>query len=168
MIRNFYLLLTLSIASILSLIYGVFEKLVFSYKLYLGLTAIALCYILYFKTQRYFKYFFGLILLFSVFNVISFNPFLISFGIGFLKFQLIPLFFSIFFFYFNRGKILDLIQGINKISDEEILHESQTKFEKFKRNFENLSDVEIEDRLSYNLTHEAKKALLEIKKERKI
>ena len=168
MIRNLYLLIALSITSILCLTYGVFEKLVFNYKLYLGLSTIVFCYILYLKTSKYFKYIFALTLLFGIFNVISFVPFSMNFGLGFLKLELIPFMFSIVFFLINRSRILDLVQNFNSISNEEKLHDSQRKFEKFKMDFEKLSDVEIENRLSYNLTPEAQKALIEIKKERKI
>ncbi len=168
MIRNLYLLIALSITSILCLVYGFFEKLVFNYKLYLGLSTIVFCYVLYLKTSKYFKYVFGLTLLFGIFNLISFVPFSMNFGLGFLKLELIPFMFSIVFFLINRTRILDLVQNFNSISNEEKLHDSQRKFEKFKMDFEKLSDVEIENRLSYNLTPEAQKALIEIKKERKI
>ena len=168
MIRNLYLLIALSITSILCLTYGVFEKLVFNYKLYLGLSTIVFCYILYLKTSKYFKYIFGLTLLFGIFNVISFVPFSMNFGLGFLKLELIPLMFSIVFFLINRSRILDLVQNFNFISDEEQSADSQTKFEKFKIEFNKRSDIEIENRLKYNLTLEAKKALLEIKKEREM
>ena len=100
--------------------------------------------------------------------MISFVPFSMNFGLGFLKLELIPLMFSIVFFLINRSRILDLVQNFNFISDEEQSADSQTKFEKFKIEFNKLSDIEIENRLKYNLTLEAKKALLEIKKEREM
>jgi hypothetical protein len=76
--------------------------------------------------------------------------------------------FSIVFLLINRSRILDLVQNINFISDEEQSADSQAKFDKFKIEFNKLSDIEIENRLKYNLTLEAKKALIEIKKEREM
>jgi hypothetical protein len=78
------------------------------------------------------------------------------------------LFFLVLFIYNNKSRILDLIISFNSSTEEEKLNESQSKFEKFKIEFKNLSDNELENRLTYDLTPEAKKALLEIKKERKM
>nr|WP_314866034.1 hypothetical protein [uncultured Flavobacterium sp.] len=166
--RNLYLLITMSITSIIFLILGFSEKLVFNYKLYTGLSFIILCYFLCFISRKYLNYTLGLILFLGVLNLISFVPFSIVFSIGFIKFELIPLFFLVLFIYNNKSRILDLIISFNSSTEEEKLNESQSKFEKFKIEFKNLSDNELENRLTYDLTPEAKKALLEIKKERKV
>lgn len=123
--KNLYLLISLSIISIVFLIIGYFEKWVYNYKLIMGLSLIAFCYFTYLITRNYFNYVVGLILLIGIFSVISFVPFSISFGIGFLKFELIPLFFSILFIYINRSRVLDLIQNFSNISDEEKSNESK-------------------------------------------
>jgi len=166
--RNLYLLITLSITSIVFLIMGYCEKLVFNYKLYTGLSFIVLCYILYFISSKYLNYALGLILFLGILNLISFVPFSIVFSIGYIKFELIPLFFLIVFIYNNKSRILDIILSFNSNTEEEKINESQLKFEKFKKEFKNLSNNELENRLTYDLTPEAKKALLEIKKERDI
>jgi len=43
---------------------------------------------------------------------------------------------------------------------------SISKFERFKKDFQNLSDTEIENRLNQVLVPEARQALIEIKEER--
>ena len=98
--------------------------------------------------------------------MIQFVPFKLGFGIGFLKFELIPFLFLIFFSFLNRNRILDLIQSLYDKSEEDKLSESHSLVERFKMEFTDLSNTEIEKRLNYNLTLEARKALLEIKSER--
>lgn len=164
--KNLYLLLALSIISITGIIIGLLNKWAFTFELYIGLAFLISCFVVLFKFKKNYNYYFGLILIFSTFNGFQFVPFQIGFGIGFLKFQLIPFPILLIFCYAHKSRILDLIQSINAESEEEKANDLQSRYEKFKIDFENLSDSEIENRLGYNLTPEAKKALLTIKEER--
>lgn len=69
-------------------------------------------------------------------------------SIGFLKFQVIPLPFFIVFSNLNRSRILDVIQSSNSKTEEKKLNESQSRFEKFKKEFKDLSYKEIENILN--------------------
>ena len=81
--NNLNLIILLSIISILFFIVGIYEKLNFDYFLYVGIISLTVSYILFFKYQKYFKYYVGLILIFGTFNLIQFVPF--QFGFAHLR-----------------------------------------------------------------------------------
>ena len=61
---------------------------------------------------------------------------------------------------------MDIIQDWHTTSDEENEKSSHSKYESFKKDFQNLSDKEIENRLNQGIVPEARKALIEIKEGR--
>jgi len=166
--KNLILLILLSLVSIISIIIGLASNWVFSYNLWIGLCLLIICFILYYQKHKRFKSFFGIILILGVFNVIQFVPFGFRIYFILIPFELIPTFFLLIFIYLNKSRVLDLIQDWFTTSDEEKEKSSLSKYASFKKDFQNLSDKEIENRLNQALVPEAKKALLEIKKERSL
>jgi len=164
--KNFYLLVLLSIVSIISIINGLISKWIFSYPFWIGLSLLMICFILYFQKHNKFKSFFGIILIIGVFKLIQFVPFQLTVSFGLLPFEVIPTLFFILFIFLNRSRVLDIIQDWFTTSDEEKEKNSNSKYESFKKDFQNLSDKEIEYRLNHVLVPEARKALFEIKEER--
>jgi len=164
--KNFYLLILISIVSIISIIVGLESNWVFSYKLWIGLCLLIICFIWWFLKVKKFKSFFGIMLILGVLNIIQFVPFGFVIQLGFIKFEAIPTVFLLLFIYLNKSQVLDLIQDWYTISDEEKEKSSHSKHESFKKDFKNLSDKEIENRLNQVLVPEARKALIEIKEER--
>jgi hypothetical protein len=104
----------------------------------------------------------------GVLNIIQFVPFGFTIQIGFIKFELIPTIFFILFLYLNRSQVLDILQDWFTTSDEEKEKSSQSKHQSFKKDFQYLSDIEIENRLNQVLVPEARKALIEIIEERSL
>lgn len=164
--KNFYLLVLLSIVSILSIIIGLISKWVFSYPFWIGLSLLVICFILYYQKLNKFKSYFGIILILGIFKLIQFVPFRLTVGLGVLPFEVIPTLFFLLFIFLNRSRVLDIIQDWFTTSDEEKEKNSISKYESFKKDFQNLSDTEIEYRLNQVLVPEARKALIEIKEER--
>lgn len=105
-------------------------------------------------------------LILGVLNIIQFVPFGFAIQLGFIKFESVPTIFLLLFIYLNKSRVLDIIQDWYTISDEEKEKRSHSKYERFKKEFQNLSDNEIKNRLHLDLVPEARKALIEIKKER--
>lgn len=165
---NLYLLVLLSIVSIISIIISLISKWVFSYSFWIGLSLLMICFILYYQRPNKLKYFFGIILILGVFNLIQFVPFGFSIQLGLIKFEVVSTLFFILFLYLNRSRVLDLFQDWFTTSDDEKAINSNSKYESFKKYFKNLSDLEIEYRLNQVLVPEAKKALAEIKDERNL
>jgi signal transduction histidine kinase len=164
--KNFYLLVLLSTVSILSIIVGLLSKWVFSYPFWMGLSLLMVCFILYYQKRNKFKSFFGIILILSILRIIQFVPFRLTVGLGVLPFEVIPTIFFLLFVFLNRSRVLDIIQDWFTTSDEEKEKNSISKQESFKKDFQILSDIEIEYRLKESLVPEARKALIEIKEER--
>lgn len=164
--KNFYLLVLLSIGSIISLIVGLESNWVFSYKLWVGLCLLIICLISWFLKVKKFKSFFGIMLILGVLNIIQFVPFEYAIQLGFIKFEAIPTVFLLLIIYLNKSRVLDIIQDWYTISDEEKEKSSHSKYLSFRNDFQNLSDIEIENRLNQVLAPEARKALIEIKDER--
>ena len=133
---------------------------------FIGLISIIICFIVFYKFKKYSKKVFGIALILGTFSIILFTPFQMGFSIGFIKIQVISFLFLAAFIFINRTRIIDLMQNSSNKTQEEIELESKSKQDRFKRDFENLSDIEINNRLKYNLTHEARKALTEIGAER--
>lgn len=158
----------LIITSIISLIIGYSNHYDFSYNLYIGIVSLLISFSLFFWDKRYYQYVFGLSLLFGTFGVIFFFPLQVGIKFFELKIQVIPAIFLFFFAYKHRSRILNLIQNHNTKTEAEKKDEMHSRTERFKADFKNLSDMEIESRLKYDLTVEARKALLEIKTERNI
>lgn len=164
--KNLILLILLSLVSIISIIVGLASNWVFSYNLWIGSCLLTICFILYYQKHKKFKSFFGIILILGIFNIIQFVPFRFAILVGLIKFEFIPTIFFILFLYLNRSRVLDLIQDWFTSSDEEKEKSSLSKYTSFKKDFQNLSDKEIENRLNQVLVPEARKALIEIKEER--
>jgi hypothetical protein len=164
--KNLSLLIFLSTVSIISIFVGLASNWAFGYKLYIGLSLLGSCFVLYFLNLQRFKSFFGILLILGVFNIIQFVPF--GFGIYFIlfPFEVLPTFFLLLFIYINKSQVLDLIQDWFTTSEEEKIKSSNSKYESFKNDFQKLSDSEIENRLNQNIVSEARKALMEIKEER--
>lgn len=164
--KTLYLLVLLSISSIIALIVGLKLNWAFSYNLWIGLLLLGICIILYLLKVKNFKSIFGIILITGVFNLIQFVPFRFAIQLGFIKIELVPTIFLILFIYLNKSRVLDLIQDWFTTSDEEKEKSSHSKHISFKKQFQSLSDIEIENRLNQVLVPEARKALIEIKEER--
>ena len=163
---NLYLLVLLSIVTIISIIVGLTSNWSLKYNHWIGLFLLGICLISYFRNMRNFKSFFGIILILGVFNIIHFVPFGFRINFIFIPFEVLPTFFLLIFIYLNKNRVLDLIQDWSTTSDEEKEKSSHSKYESFKKEFQNLSDVEIEDRLNQGIVPEARKALIEIKEGR--
>ena len=166
--KNRYLLFLVVLVSIASLIDGFIENLVFSYAFYSGLGFLGICCILLFLNHKLFKTLFGIVLILGIFNIIQFTPFAVTIQVSFIKFEVIPTLFFLVFLFFNRSRVLDLIQDWISTSDEDKLESSSRKSKMFKEQFRNLSDQEIENRLHQNLVPEARNALMEIKEKRSL
>jgi hypothetical protein len=164
--KNINLLVLLSTVSIISIIVGLVSNWGFSYNLWIGLSLLGICHISYFLNFQRFKSFFGIILILGVFNIIQFVPFGFRINFIFIPFEVLPIFFLLLFIYLNRSRVMDLIQNWFTTSDEEKEKSSDSKYASFKKDFQNLSDKEIENRLNQVLVPEARKALIEIKEER--
>jgi signal transduction histidine kinase len=165
---NLYLLVVLSIVSIISIIMGLISKWVFSYPFWIGLSLLLICFILYYQKSKYFKSYFGIILILGIFKLIQFVSFKLTVRFGLLPFEVIPTLFFLLFIFLNRSRVLDIIQDWFTTSDKDKEKSSISKYESFKKDFQNLSDTEIEYRLNQVLVPEAKKALVEIKEERSL
>jgi hypothetical protein len=164
--KNLNLLILLSIVSVISIIVGLDSNGVFSYKLWIGLCLLIICLVLCVFKVKNFKSILGIILIVGILNVIQFLPFGFAIQIGFIKFELIPTIFLLLFIFLNKSRVMDLIQDWFTTSDEEKEKSSLSKYVSFKKDFQNLSDKEIENRLNQVLVPEARKALIEIKEER--
>lgn len=161
-----YLLILLSISSMFYSIEGIISKFVFGYRFWIGMFSLLVCYILYFQKSNYFKSYFGIILILGIFKLIQFVPFQLTVSFGLLPFEVIPTIFFFMFIFLNRSRVLDIIQDWFTTSEEDKEKNSKSKYESFKKDFHNLSDTEIENRLSLVLVPEARKALMEIKEQR--
>lgn len=164
--KNLILLALLLNVSFISIIARLVLSWTLNYNLWIGLSLLVICLISYFLNIRNFKSFFGIILILGVFNVIQFVSFQFTIQFIFIKFEVIPTIFFLLFLFLNKSRVMDLIQDWFTTSDEEKEKSSQSKYKSFKREFQNLSDQEIENRLNQVLVPEAKKALIEIKEER--
>lgn len=165
---NFYTLVLLATVSIVSVITGLASKWALSYTFWIGMSLLLICFILYYKKNKNFKIYFGIILILGVFKLIQFVPFQATVRFGFLPFEVIPTLFFLLFLFINRSRVLDIIQDWFTTSDEEKAKNSISKYESFKKNFQDLSDTKIENRLNDVLVPEARKALMEIKEERSL
>ena len=166
--KEIYLLGALTLISLISIVVGIFFNSVFSSPFYIGITLLLICFALFFWNIKYHRYFFGLSLILGTFSLIFFVPFQAGFKFSMLKTQIvdiqfIPAIFLILFAYKYRSRILDIIQNSASKTEEEKRNDTQSKIEKFRKDFMDLSDTEIENRLKYNLTSEARKVLLEIR-----
>lgn len=164
--KNLNLLALISVVSIISIIVGLASNWVFSYILWIGLCLLTICFILYYQKHKKFKCFFGIILILGVFNIIQFVPFGFRINFILIPFEVLPTFFLLIFIFLNKNRVIDLIQDWFTTSDEEKEKRSLSKYASFKKDFQNLSDKEIENRLNQVLVPEARKALIEIKDER--
>lgn len=164
--KNLILLILLSLVSIISIIVGLASNWVFSYNLWIGLCLLTICFIFYYQKHKKFKCFFGIILILGVFNIIQFVPFGFRINFILIPFEVLPTFFLLIFIFLNKNRVIDLIQDWFTTSDEEKEKRSLSKYASFKKDFQNLSDKEIENRLNQVLVPEARKALIEIKDER--
>lgn len=164
--KNINLLVLLSTVSIISIIVGLISNWGFSYNLWIGLSLLGICLVSYYLNFQRFKSFFGIILILGVFNIIQFVPFGFGIQLIFIKFEVVPTVFSLLFIYLNRNRVMDFIQDWLTTSDEEKEKSSDSKYESFKKDFQSLSDKEIENRLNQVLVPEARKALIEIKEGR--
>ncbi|QBN19405.1 hypothetical protein [Flavobacterium nackdongense] len=164
--KNFYLLALLTFVSIVSLIVGFVSNWVFNAQLWIGLSLLISCFIAYYKFFQRFKTLLGIILILGVLTGIQFVPFQFSIQLGFIKFEVVPTIFLVLFLFLNRGRVVDILQDWFKTPTEEIEKRSLSKYESFKKDFQNLSDQEIEHRLNQHLVPEARKALIEIKEVR--
>ncbi|MEO8516028.1 MAG: hypothetical protein ABI426_04750 [Flavobacterium sp.] len=162
------LLGVLIILSIVSIVIGYSNSYTLSYNLYIGIVSLLVSFSLFFWDKRYYRYAFALSLIFAVFGLTYFFPFQVGIQFFSLRIQFIPTVFLLCFSYKYRHQILDLIQNHNTKTEVEKENEILSRTEKFKADFQNLSDMEIENRLKYDLTFEARKALFEIKTERNI
>jgi hypothetical protein len=164
--KNLYLLVLLSIVSMISIVDGLMSKTVFSFPFWIGMSLMIISFILYYQKSNYFKSYFGIVLILGVFKLIQFVPFQLTVSFGLLPFEVIPTLFFIFFTFLNRSRVLDIIQDWYTTSNEEKEKRSHSKYESFKKDFQNLSDKEIENRLNEGVVPEARKALIEIKEGR--
>lgn len=164
--KNLYLLVLLSLVSMISIVDGLMSKTVFNFSFWIGIVFLIIGLILYYQKSNYFKSFFGIILILGISKLIQFVPFQLTVSFGLLPFEVIPTLFFLLFIFLNRSRVLDIIQDWFTTSDEYKEKNSISKYESFKKDFQNLSDTEIENRLNQVLVPEARKALMEIKEER--
>jgi hypothetical protein len=164
--KNLYLLIFLVLVSIISMFIGLELNWSFNYTLWAGLFLLGIALIAYFLKVKKFKWGFGVLLLFGVFNAIQFTPFKLGIQFYFLEIQVIPTFFLLLFIYLNRSRVLDIIQDLFTTSNKEQEINTTSRMNSYKKYFQNLSDKEIENKLNKDIVPEAKNALIEIIKER--
>lgn len=164
--KNFFLLVVILIVCIISIIIGLSLNWALTYKLYIGLSLLIICFILSIFKVKNFITIFGILLILSVFSFTQLVSFGFGLQVGLLKFELIPTIFFMLFLYLNRVRVLDELQDWFTTSDEEKGTRSNSKYQTFKKDFENLSDMDIDIRLNQIIVAEARKALIEIKEER--
>lgn len=133
--KNLILLILLSLVSIISIIVGLGSNWSFGYNLWIGLCLLIICFILYFQKLKKFKFFFGIMLILGVFNLIQFAPFRFAIQLGLIKFEVIPTIFLLIFIFLNRNRVIDLIQDWFTTSDEEKEKSSLSKYASFKKIF---------------------------------
>ncbi|MGQ1786775.1 hypothetical protein [Saccharicrinis sp. GN24d3] len=113
------------------------------------------------------------LLLLGLFNLLSFAYFInmvMTFGISIFVtpgIQLISLVFLIVLVAKRRNKTRLFYLKIFGLTEEDKEQSRKSSQNFFKRKFENLTDIEIENRLQEDLVPEAIEALVEIKEERK-
>jgi predicted membrane protein len=101
-----------------------------------------------------------LILFLATFNLIKFS---LAFGINLGKISLTNFILLIVLIYKRRNEVLDLKEKWFSENEEEIESQKIRKIEFFKNKFKNLSEVELNRKLSEeNLTEEAKNAAIEL------
>jgi len=164
--KNLYLLILLNLVSIISLFFGLKLDWSFNYQLWTGLFLLEIALIAYFLKLKKFKLGFGVLLLFGVFNAIQFTPFKLGIQFYLLEIQVIPTVFLLFFICLNRSRVLDIIQDLFTTSNKEKETNKISRMNSYKKHFQNLSDKEIENKLTQDIVSEAKNALIEIIKER--
>ena len=133
---NFYTLVLLAIVSIVSIITGLASKWVFGYSFWTGLSLLLICFFLFYKKNKYFKSYFGIILILGAFKLIQFVPFQATVRFGFLPFEVIPTLFFLLFLFINRSRVLDIIQDWFSTSEKE--KNSVSRYESFKKKFQDL------------------------------
>ena len=137
-----------------------------NYSLWSGLFLLGITLIAYFLAFKKFKWGFGVLLLFGVFNAIQFTPFKLGIQFYLLEIQVIPTIFLLSFFYLNKSRVLDIIQDFFTTSNKEQEINTTSRMNSYKKHFQNLSEKEIENKLNQDIVPEAKNALVEIIKER--
>ena len=137
-----------------------------NYSLWSGLFLLGITLIAYFLAFKKFKWGFGVLLLFGVFNAIQFTPFKLEIQFYLLEIQVIPTIFLLSFFYLNKSRVLDIIQDFFTTSNKEQEINTTSRMNSYKKHFQNLSEKEIENKLNQDIVPEAKNALVEIIKER--
>lgn len=161
--ENLILAISLLFVSLISLIYGLFNKLIFEIRLYIGLSLLCFCIFSFFKIKSIARYLLGALLILSLFDLIHFTPFSIGLNFLFLKIYLIPFLFTLIFYFLNRHKINEKISNFNKVFYSDKLKHKNDTIEFFKIQFQNLSETEIEKKLKEDLVPEAKEALMILK-----
>ena len=135
-------------------------------KQYIGFSLLGISTILFFVNRKFYKYVIGLSLLIATIIPISFSY--ITYGLTLIIFQiyLIPLGGLFIYLFVFRKQLTHILFYSNPKDSIEEKRQFERKVERFKRNFSELSDVEIEIKMDQELVPEAKQALLEIKQNR--
>jgi len=161
--KNFILVLSLLMISLISLVLGFYNQWHFEIRFYIGLSALVFTILAYLRIKGIANYLFGIVLLLGLLDLIHFVPF--SIGINFfqLKINLIPIVFFLIFCLLNRQKINEKIRNFNEPSDSEEFNRKSSQIEFFKIKFQNLSETEINQKLKEDLVLEAVEALKMLK-----
>lgn len=167
-LKDFIPLGLLSIVGIGSGIQVLFTDYIFEPTAYVGLTLLAVCVVLFFLNLRWYRYAMGFVLIIGTLGLVSFSTVIMSVGIGFLQFHLIPLVVLIVFASIYNSRIPKAVHSLLRTykTEEEIKELTRSNVDSFKRTFKDLSDSEIDRRLQTKLVPEALQALDELKKER--
>lgn len=167
-LKDFIPLGLLSIVGIGSAIQVLFTDYIFEPTAYVGLTLLAVCAVLFFLNLRWYRYAMGFVLIIGTLGLVSFSTVIMSVGIGFLQFHLIPLVVLIVFASIYNSRIPKAVHSLlgTYKTEEEIKELTRSRVDSFKRTFKDLSDSEIDRRLQTKLVPEALQALDELKKER--
>lgn len=164
--KDLYLSLSLMVLLIVTYIIGLTQNWIVGVAFYVGFILLLICIFSAIKFPKYSSYILAVTLIASMLRVVQFTPFQVHLQISALKLNPIPIPFLIVFMLLNRSRIMDIFQGSNP-TKEEIAEESRIRHLRFKADFQKLSVEEISKRLQFNLTDEARKALMELQEERK-
>lgn len=138
-------------------------------KHYIGIVALGIASLLYFRKRNLYFYFFSIILFAGVLNLIDF--FYISFGIGIGKLILNPLFIALLFcfLFLNKEKINELFPE-KEINPEKEKEKVEKRIKHFENKFSKLSELELKEIMNKNSPYviEARKAAERILKNKNV
>lgn len=156
----------LSTFSIFSIIKVLTTDYIFNPHQFVGLTLLGISFLLFFLHRRTYRYLFGITLLLGTFNLIGFTAAITTIKFLSIPIQILIVPILLIFTWINKEKIESKLKSLFGATEEDLKSEANSKVERFKKKFENLSDEEIERRLNQKLVPEATEALKQIHQQR--